>query len=313
MAVFENARAEQMESIFVCEDDMHILDNVIVDDVSVPIREYMESIVMGNVEWDIILLGCNPQKHMIPVTKHFAIDNKSTGAWAYIIKKPAYEYILDNLHYLRDRLAIDDYLPKMNQLGFTALTVTPMAINHATGFESTLQPNGLVDYNQWIDGNYQKHYYAKTEQEKQIASDITVIILGRFDENYTAYVIHLVNSLPKELRGCRILLNYVYVKKTIHDTKLVHLSRLLHDMYPDIFFILCSTHGESAIEKTLTKTKTPYYIVLNHNSVIVDEIDFDKMIAVCGGGEIDISEFTIPTNPNYIKHNTLTNLGAHYE
>jgi hypothetical protein len=108
------------------------------------------------VEWDIVLLGCNPKSQIRPITNNLGIVDKSTGAWAYLIKKRAYQYILEHSNYKRDYIAIDDYLPLLNSKGFVTLTTIPLIVNHAVGFESTLQPRGPVNYNGWIQGNYHK-------------------------------------------------------------------------------------------------------------------------------------------------------------
>jgi hypothetical protein len=107
-----------------------------------------------NLEWDIILLGYNGRKYSITESKHLCSNYKSTGAWGYLIKKNAYEYILDNFNYYRDRMAIDDLIPYMNYCGFKSMASNVQIVHHATGFVSTLNPQGPVNYDSWIEGNY---------------------------------------------------------------------------------------------------------------------------------------------------------------
>jgi GR25 family glycosyltransferase involved in LPS biosynthesis len=162
--VFELAKSENLDVIFVAEDDFQINDDcdyfhiykkkfiTVLNDV---VRD------LDNIEWDVILLGCNPKTSTFPVTSNLATVCKSTGAWAYLIKKRAYEYVLENFNYRRDYLAIDDILPMLNFRGFKTLTTIPMMVSHATGYVSTLQPRGPVNYTQWIQGNYELNLYSK--------------------------------------------------------------------------------------------------------------------------------------------------------
>jgi hypothetical protein len=51
-------------------------------------------------------------------------------------------------------LAIDDIIPYMNYCGFKSMTANVQIVHHATGFISTLAPQGPVNYDSWIQGNY---------------------------------------------------------------------------------------------------------------------------------------------------------------
>jgi len=156
--VFNLAKQNGHEIIAVFEDDFQIYDNVFIYDKSInkPISIYLKELSehINNFEWDIILLGYNAKKYSIPQSKHLSTNYKSTGAWGYLIKKRAYEYIIDNFNYNGDRLAIDDIIPHMNYLGFKSLTTNVQVIHHAVGFVSTLDPKGPVNYDIWIEGNY---------------------------------------------------------------------------------------------------------------------------------------------------------------
>lgn len=164
--VFELAKSRNESVIAVFEDDFQLNDEIRYFKRRIPISEVLNSVYndMNMVEWDVILLGCNPKSDIIPVTKNLGIINNSTGGWAYIIKQRAYEYILNTFDYTKDRLAIDDILPLLNSRGFKTLTTIPMLVHHAIGFVSTLQPNGPVNYTVWIEGSWDKHYYEITNE-----------------------------------------------------------------------------------------------------------------------------------------------------
>jgi GR25 family glycosyltransferase involved in LPS biosynthesis len=161
--VFELCKQNNIDSVLVLEDDFNIFGDVHVNhmNISKPLKEYLFDFVdnMNSVEWDIILLGFNGKRTCVPVSKHLSINYKSTGAWGYIIKKNAYEYILENFNYDRDRLAIDDILPIMNFRGFKSLVSNVQIIHHGVGFVSTLNPMGPVNYTTWIEGNYYNSLY----------------------------------------------------------------------------------------------------------------------------------------------------------
>jgi GR25 family glycosyltransferase involved in LPS biosynthesis len=159
--VFEIAKTNNEEVISVFEDDFQFNNDIRYFNEKVDLSETLLQIVkdMDSVDWDVILLGCNPKSDIIPITNNLGVIHKCTGGWAYIIKKRAYEYILENFNYSSDRLAIDDILPLLNYRGFKTLTTIPMITHHAIGFVSTLQPNGPVNYTIWIEGSWDKHYY----------------------------------------------------------------------------------------------------------------------------------------------------------
>lgn len=164
--IFELAKNRGEEIISVFEDDFQINDTTKYYFRDVDFKDNLENVLIDleKVEWDVILLGCNPKENIVPVTKHLGKVVKSTGGWAYIIKKRAYEYILENFEYSRDYLAIDDILPLLNDRGFTTLCSIPMLVHHSVGFISTLDPRGPVNYTVWIEGNWDKHLYSITNE-----------------------------------------------------------------------------------------------------------------------------------------------------
>jgi len=167
LKIFKNSKEQNLETIFVAEDDFNIEDTSYYPGQRKHLKPTLQQVHkdLQKVHWDVLLFGCNPKEIMVKVTDCLYTIPKSTGAWAYIIKKNAYEYILDNLNYRKDYIAIDDYLPLLNSKGFTTLTTVPLLINHAVGFVSTLQPRGPVNYDVWIQGNYHNFVY-DTEQFK---------------------------------------------------------------------------------------------------------------------------------------------------
>jgi len=171
LEVFKNAKEKKLKTIFVAEDDFLIQETCYHPKKRLPLIDVLNNITeeMKLVDWDVILLGCNPKSNTEKITNSLYKVYKSTGAWAYLIKETAYNYLLDNLNYKRDYIAIDDYLPLLNQKGFVTLTTVPMSINHGIGFVSTLQPNGPVNYDLWIQGNYHNFIYNKENQPTDLS------------------------------------------------------------------------------------------------------------------------------------------------
>lgn len=159
LAILSQALSSGYDSIFVGEDDFQLYDTVFITENSInqSTQQYLSTLSqhLNETAWDVLCLGFNGKKRCIPVSKHLSKNFKSTGAWGYIIKKPAMEFILDNFSYYRDRQAIDDILPSLTYYGFTSLVTNTQIFHHAHGFISTLQPSlGPIDYRQWITGNY---------------------------------------------------------------------------------------------------------------------------------------------------------------
>ena len=55
---------------------------------------------------------------------------------------------------------------KLSFHNFNVLTTTPKLISHGIGFESTLMPSGKVNYDAWIEGNYEHFLYKKINNQK---------------------------------------------------------------------------------------------------------------------------------------------------
>lgn len=284
--VFEIAEKNNYEVIFVAEDDFEIpevvtLYNGEVVSFLVYIKKLKEE--LDKTDWDVFLFGCTPRAYLIPVSSNISFIPKSTGAWAYLIKRRAYNYFLKNFNYSKDLLACDDILPLLNFRGFKTLGATPLAIHHAKGFESTLQPRGPVNYDAMINGSY--HLYLERFltptyiEDYAVERDVTLVITGHLCEGYLKYLRYLLYSLPDALKKCRIL---VYYDRSSGDN--VH--ELIHYFYnrnnPLSANVTFVEYGLiDSIKHALTDITTPYFILLEHDWVFLDKnkINFQKLIS----------------------------------
>jgi hypothetical protein len=288
LGVFQDALNNDYEVIFVCEDDMDINDECYLPNIQTKpsFSDLIPQIYndLQNVEWDVLLFGCNPKSSLIPVTNTLAKIDRSTGAWAYLIKKRAYEYVINNLNYRRDLLAIDDFLPRLNDVGFVTLTTIPMIINHAVGFVSTLQPRGPVNYDVWIQGNYDKFIYSNYNMdftEERVEKDITIVIAGHFVENYIYYLNYLLHSLPNELLKCKFLIHYDEWGSDDINLEKYKLNAYFRDTKSELNVTVTTGFGGliSTFKNVIDRIKTPYFIFLEHDWVFLkkDNIDFLKL------------------------------------
>lgn len=166
LEVFKLANNMSLNTIGVFEDDFEILNNsyILEEKCSEKTEVFLEllskDIIDNNINWDVLLLGFNPKKPCIPVSLTLSRVFKSTGAWSYLIKKRAWNFILDNFNYYSDRQAIDDILPYLSFHGFDVFATNVQVCHHGVGFVSTLQPDlGPIDYSQWIYGNYYRYMW----------------------------------------------------------------------------------------------------------------------------------------------------------
>ena len=282
LGVFKDALDNDLDIIFVAEDDISINDicyapynenNVLFKDAIVNVWEDLK-----NLEWDVLLFGCNPKTHLIPITNNLAINHNSTGAWAYIIKKKAYKYILENLNYKKDLIAIDDFLPLLNSKGFITLCTIPLTINHAIGFESTLQPRGPVNYDAWIQGNYHKFlydFYKNDFTKKRVEKEVTIVIAGHFVKNYLFYLNYLLYSLPDDVLKCKFLIHYDENIEFDTNTELINLNAYFRDVKSNLNVTLTTGFGGliSTIESVINRITTPYFIFLEHDWVFLNKTD----------------------------------------
>jgi len=286
-AVFEQALKEDYEVIFVSEDDFDILDTVItLNGQEVPIKEHLASLKaeLDTIEWDVFMFGCTPKTFLIPYTSNISLINKSTGAWAYLIKKRAMQYILDNFNYKRDYQAIDDILPILNFRGFKTYCATPITIHHAKGFESTLNPQGPVNYDNMIEGSYYKYLkdFIKPNylDQYEVERKLTIVVTGHFVDNFLYYLRYLLHSLPEEIKKCRFLIYYD------HNPNIENpILPLIHYFYNrnntityDIKFVKYGLID--AVKTCLEDITTPYFMFLEHDWVFLkkDNINFKSII-----------------------------------
>jgi hypothetical protein len=291
LKVFETSLLEDYDTIFVAEDDFLIEETCFfphgdkqnIHDVLSKVSEDLNS-----VEWDVLLFGCNPKAPLIPITNNLAVVNKSTGAWAYLIKKRAYRYLLKNSNYKKDVIAIDDWLPILNDKGFITLTTIPLTINHGVGLVSTLQPAGPVNYDGWIKGSYHKFLYDLYPNNNflsnNIQNNITVVIAGHFVDDFLFYLNYLLHSLPEELKKCKILVNYDISNELEPNAKKVMLSAFFRDVKHSMNTSVSFSYGGliSSIDNIIEQIRTPYFVFLEHDWVFLkkDSIDFNKLLTV---------------------------------
>lgn len=199
IAVFRQAKDNNLETIAVFEDDFVIKSNIVAirnPNLSYTLKEYLEIIAqeIANVDWQVLFLGLNIRKKTMPVTKHLSRLFKSTGAWAYIIKKPAYEFLIENTHYSRDRMAIDDLLPELTYHGFNCFVTNFCIADHAHGFPSTMQPQyESTDYREWILGNYHGNVWDGVDDPNISDMESFLDILWKRKENALKYIVRLNN------------------------------------------------------------------------------------------------------------------------
>ena len=290
LQVFKTCIENNINSVFVAEDDFNI-DNVLYQPNSetVYFQEKINLIKkdLDNLEWDVFLFGCNPKTHLVPLTNNVAIVNKSTGAWAYVIRKRAFEFLVNNLNYKRDYIAIDDYLPILNDNGFTTLTSIPLTIGHAVGFVSTLQPRGPVNYSDWIKGNYHKflfdNYPDNNYITNKIEKNLTVFIQGDFNDEYLKNLRYTLKSLPYELRKCRFILRVNCVSDNHNSSEFFKLGAYFRDVRNDLNLSTSYVFDDKTldIEYLLENIKTPYVFILNVGDIILkkDSINLNKIIS----------------------------------
>jgi GR25 family glycosyltransferase involved in LPS biosynthesis len=286
-AVFEKAIQEGCEVIFVAEDDFEILDTIKqYNGASVSIAEHLGTLKqeLDTLDWDVFLFGCAPRTHLIPYTCNISLVHKSTGAWAYLIKKRAMQYILDNFSYTKDYLAIDDILPALNFHGFKTFCATPITIHHAKGFISTLNPQGPVNYDSFIEGSYHKYLEGNVAgdylDKYKLERELTIVITGHFVENFLFYLRYLLYSLPQELKKCKFIVYYDHNPNV--ENPILPLVHYFYNRNDNITYnIKLVKYGLiDAVKHALDDITTPYFLFLEHDWVFLkkDNINFRSII-----------------------------------
>lgn len=225
LAVFDSCLKSNIDTVAVFEDDFQFSDELMfMPGYSIDFYTYLSSIYdeLINSDWDIFFLGFNPRKKCIPVSKNIARVFKSTGAWAYLIKKRAYTHILETTNYSRDRLAIDDLLPMVTYKNFNCYASIVPLCNHGINFISTLQPSlGPINYSDWILGNYHKNLWNSVITRQSTAIEIldniyfqsdiarsSIIRINNFDGNIKK--LETFEYTHQEYRQCLLELNGAY-------------------------------------------------------------------------------------------------------
>lgn len=287
LAVFARAKEEQLETIFVGEDDFDIRHHTVptAHFTAESILQYLSKIhsQLSSVEWDVFLLGYCPKSPLItiPDVENCVKVYHSTGGWAYLIKRKAYEFILEHSNYRRDLLAIDDWLPKLSYYGFNVIGAVPLAIHHAVGFESTLQPNGPVNYDLMIEGYFEKNY--KTPTDKSVINrDLTIVITGHACENYLSYLNCLMQSLPSDLKTCRFIVVYdsnTALQKGAFERAIGHYF-INYGGGINVTTEVVSGDLLNSIKLALKHIHTPYFMWLEHDWVFLQKnrVDFPALL-----------------------------------
>jgi GR25 family glycosyltransferase involved in LPS biosynthesis len=282
-------KESEEETLLILEDDFQLFDKCKINNREYDFIQTLSNVMeeLKNVEWDVVLFGCNPKTYLIPVTNLLSKNFKSTGSWGYIIKKKAYKYISENSNYFKDYLAIDDWLCHVSNLNFNVYTTTPKLISHGIGFESTMMPSGKVNYDAWIEGNYEYYLYKDVKSENfvddfKFERETTVIIAGHFVNNFLFYLRYLLHSIPKEIERCKFLIIYDTNNETVEYSNI----RLLEDYFknrnkPINYEILYSKGGLiDSVRIMLEKIKTKYFIFLEHDWIFLktESINFKGLL-----------------------------------
>jgi len=285
--VFRKAKEEGLEVIFVGEDDFDIRDQTpkLAHFESDSIQNYLKKIhdQMHRVEWDVFLLGYCPKSPLItiPSAENCVRVHNSSGSWAYLIKRKAYEFLLDTMNYTKDHMAIDDWLPDLSRHGFNVIGAIPLAIHHAVGFESELQPRGPVNFDGMIEGYFQKNYATPTEKTV-INRDLTIIVTGHAVPNYLTYLNYLLKSLPPELNLCKFV--FAYDSSSAKDKNAFDraLRRYMIDYGDGINATIEIAPGGllNSVKLAMKHIKTRYFLWLEHDWVFLDKnrIDFPALL-----------------------------------
>lgn len=290
-AIFEYAMSNNLENIFVAEDDFSIESSLNIGRFgNIQLEEYLANICDHIKQYDVVMFGCNPKKQIIPINRYLGFNTGSTGAWAYIISQTAMKYILNNYNYYKDYMAIDDILPTLNYKGFKTAITIPQIISHTDGIPSTLQPHvGSTYYSGWIQGSWDKYlynsipnsinsiesFYNNLENNYTIEKNITVLITGHSTVNWLYYLRYLLKSLPKELMNCRFIVCY---DSFSNDDKF-NLSRYFRDIRSNIQPSIEYVDGGliSSLKKALATIQTPYFIWLEHDWVFLNKINWASL------------------------------------
>ncbi len=278
LSIFKNCIENNYESIFILEDDFEIKDKCYINDFEFNFLETLGELAqdLKNVDWDVVLLGCNPKTYLIPETKLLSRNYFSTGSWAYIIKKDAYSFIYNNCDYERDFLAIDDWLALLSKKGFKVFATTPKLISHKDGMKSTLQNGDLCYYNGWIEGNYENYLYRYVENlnfpdKYDLERNMEIVIVGHFVENFLFYLRYLLFSLPEELKKCKFTIIYDTNNNSVSIEQIRELQYYFQNRHQPINYeIKYSSWGLiDSMKVMLDSVKSKYLLFLEHDWIFM--------------------------------------------
>jgi GR25 family glycosyltransferase involved in LPS biosynthesis len=280
LEIFKKSKEENIETLLILEDDFQIHDQYTINKEIYNFNETLLQVMeeLKNIEWDVVLFGCNPKTFLIPISNLISQNYKSTGSWAYLINKKSYEYILENSDYFKDYLAIDDWLCHLSTLNFNVLTTTPNLISHGVGFESTLLPSGKVNYNAWIEGNYFNYLY-KDIKSRDFVHDFrferstTIVITGHFVNNFLFYLRYLLHSIPKDIERCKFLIIYDTNHNSVEYSKIRELEDYFKNRNKPINYEILYSKGGliDSVSIMLKKIKTEYFIFLEHDWIFLEK------------------------------------------
>jgi len=288
LKIFEQS---EEESLLILEDDFQIYDKCYIKTYEYDFVETLGKVMteLKEVEWDVVLLGCNPKNYLIPVTNLLSKNFKSTGSWAYIIKKRAYKYILENSNYFKDYIAIDDWLCQLSFHNFNVLTTTPKLISHGIGFESTMMPSGKVNYDAWIEGNYEQFLYKRINSQNfvndfRFQQNTTIVVTGHFVNDFLFYLRYLLHSLPEELQSCNFLIIYDTNRGTAGYDNIRELEDYFKNRKRTLNYEIIYSNGGliDSVRIMLDKIKTEYFIFLEHDWIFLktEKINFVGLLDI---------------------------------
>jgi GR25 family glycosyltransferase involved in LPS biosynthesis len=289
LEIFKQSLEMDVNTLFVLEDDFQIYDeckiNQFIFDFKKTLSEVMSQ--LKDIEWDVVMFGCNPKTYLIPETNLISRNFSSTGSWAYIINKKAYKYIFENSNYFKDYLAIDDWLAILSKKGFNVFTTTPKLISHATGFESTLLPSGKVNYDAWIEGNYENFLYRFIKnlnfvENYSVERNVTIVIVGHFVDNFLYYLRYLLKTIPTDIEKCRFLIIYDTNHGTVEYPKIAELQNYFKNRNKPINYEIKYSNGGliDSVDIMLKSITTDYFIFLEHDWIFLEKekINFEGLL-----------------------------------
>jgi glycosyl transferase family 25 len=126
----ENAKKSDYDYVFICEDDLQILD----------VNQFLENInkfLKSNIEWDVVLVAGNNMLPYIPVNEYSIKIFNCITTTGYIVKKHYYDRLLANykegvLQFMKNpgnkSYTIDKYWLKLQMMDNWYMIIPPTII-----------------------------------------------------------------------------------------------------------------------------------------------------------------------------------------